>query len=215
MRRLFTLHSSLFTLVALWLLFFWRYLVGEVMFPNGDFTYQFFVFRDVAYRALAAGHLPLWSDCFFAGYPFHADPQSQLFYPPIWISFGLLKLMGWGNFPLFALTLETVFHYLLTSIFTFYFLRAEIDSPSPDEGFRQERGSGGEAAALLGAITLTYGGYLTGYPPLQTALLETVTWLPLILLTLRRLAELPITNNQFTNNQLRLIAFSSTALALA
>ncbi len=219
MRR-FILHPFSFLLLA-WLLFFWRYLVGQVTFPAGDFTYQFFVFRDIAYRALAAGHLPLWSDCFFAGYPFHADPQSQLFYPPIWISFGLLKLMGWGNFPLFALTLETTFHYLLVSIFTFYFLRAEVrakhspamSQPLSESTERMLRPY--DWAALLGAITFTYGGYLTGYPPLQTAILETVTWLPLILLLLRRLAELPITNNQFTNNQLRLITLSSLALALA
>ncbi|MBI3241339.1 MAG: YfhO family protein [Chloroflexi bacterium] len=198
MRR-FLLHPFSFLLLV-WLLFFWRYLVGQVTFPSGDFTYQFFVFRDIAYRALAAGHLPLWSDCFFAGYPFHADPQSQLFYPPIWISFALLKIMGWGNFPLFALTLETTFHYLLVSIFTFCFLRAELGSPTRP----------GSLAPLLGSITFTYGGYLTGYPPLQSAILETVAWLPLILLILHRLTESPI-----TNNQLRLIAFSSITLALA
>lgn len=226
MRRFFTLYSSLFTLVALWLLFFWRYFIPgplRVTFPAGDFTYQFFVFRDIAYRALAAGHLPLWSDCFFAGYPFHADPQSQLFYPPLWISFGLLKLMGWGNFPLFALTLEVTLHYLLVSLFTFYFLRAEIrakHSPSTPQSSAESSERmlrPYDWAALLGAITFTYGGYLTGYPPLQTAILETVTWLPLILLILRRLAELPreAANNQFANNQIRLITLSSLILALA
>jgi hypothetical protein len=200
MRR-FLLHPFSFLLLV-WLLFFWRYLAGQVTFPAGDFTYQFFVFRDIAYRALAAGHLPLWSDCFFAGYPFHADPQSQLLYPPIWISFALLKLTGWGNFPLFALTLEATLHYLLTSLFTYYFLRAELSSPT--------RPHAHTLAPLLGAVTFTYGGYLTGYPPLQTAILETVTWLPLILLALRRLAELPITNYQF-----RLTALAAITLTLA
>lgn len=205
MRR-FLLHPFSF-LLLIWLLFFWRYLAGplRVTFPAGDFTYQFFVFRDIAYRALAAGHLPLWSDCFFAGYPFHADPQSQLFYPPIWISFALLKLMGWGNFPLFALTLETTLHYLLVSIFTFCFLRAELSSPTPPHSHT--------LIPLLGAITFTYGGYLTGYPPLQTAILETVTWLPLILLTLRRLASQP--QSLISTRSVQSLSLSSLLLALA
>lgn len=184
MRRFFGHRSAFIALSVLWLLFFWRYFIPgpeRVMFPDGDFTQQFFIFRDIAYRALAAGHLPLWADCFFVGYPFHADPQSQLFYPPIWISFAILKMMGWGSFPLFALTLEATVHYLLAGVFTYLFLRAELSNlQSPNLQ---------SPAALLGAIVFTYGGYLTGYPPLQTAILETVTWLPLILLAFRRLAD--------------------------
>ena len=81
-------------LAGLWALFFWRYFAAppnQVVFPDGDFTQQFFVFRSLAFRELAAGRLPLWTDCFFGGYPFHADPQAQLFYPPVWLSFGLLE----------------------------------------------------------------------------------------------------------------------------
>lgn len=167
-------------LLALWLLFFWRYFApppNRVAFPDGDFTQQFFIFRDIAYRALAAGRLPLWADCLFAGYPFHADPQSQLFYPPIWLIFAALKLQGWGSFPLEALVIEAVGHYLLASIFMFLFLRAEL-------GSRRRW-----FAPLLGALVFAYGGYLTGYAPLQTAILETATWLPLILLTFLRLVQ--------------------------
>ncbi|HLB48543.1 MAG TPA: hypothetical protein VJL59_16170, partial [Anaerolineales bacterium] len=61
MRRFFVHRSSFLVLFALWLLFFWRYFIPgpeRVMFPDGDFTHQFFIFRDIAYRALAAGHLP-------------------------------------------------------------------------------------------------------------------------------------------------------------
>ncbi|MFQ5407741.1 MAG: hypothetical protein ACE5FI_04875 [Anaerolineales bacterium] len=168
--------AHLLTLLALWLLFFWRYFApapNGVVFPDGDFTQQFFIFRDIAYRQLVAGHLPLWANCFFGGYPFHADPQSQLFYLPVWLSFGALRLLGYGHFPLMALTLEAIGHYLAISIFAYFFLRAE---------------TGSRMGGLVGAIVLAYGGYLTGYPPLQTGILETVTWLPLALLALRRLA---------------------------
>ncbi|MBI3362852.1 MAG: YfhO family protein, partial [Chloroflexi bacterium] len=165
-------------LVFLWAVFFWRHFSpiasARAAFPDGDFTQQFYIFRNIAYRALAAGRLPLWSECFFAGYSFHADPQSQLFYPPIWIVFAILKLQGWGHFPIAALNAEVAAHYLLAALFTYAFLRAEVKRPS---------------AALFGAIVFTFGGYLAGYPALQSGILETATWLPLILLALRRLVE--------------------------
>ncbi|MDA0698856.1 MAG: hypothetical protein O3B16_03330 [Chloroflexi bacterium] len=163
-------------LAGLWALFFWRYFAAppnQVVFPDGDFTQQFFVFRSLAFRELAAGRLPLWTDCFFGGYPFHADPQAQLFYPPVWLSFGALRLLGYGHFPLLALTAETVAHYLIAGLGAYAFLRAE---------------TGRGLAALAGALVFTFGGYLTGYPPLQTGILETAAWLPLLLLAMRRLA---------------------------
>lgn len=163
-------------LAGLWALFFWRYFAAppnQVVFPDGDFTQQFFVFRSLAFRELVAGRLPLWTDCFFGGYPFHADPQAQLFYPPVWLSFGALRLLGYGHFPLLALTAETVAHYLIAGLGAYAFLRAE---------------TGRGLAALAGALVFTFGGYLTGYPPLQTGILETAAWLPLLLLALRRLA---------------------------
>ncbi len=41
-------------------------------------------------------------------------------------------------------------------------------------------------AALAAAVAFGLGGYLTSYPLLQLALLETIAWLPLVLLLLRR-----------------------------
>ena len=166
--------SHLLILFALWLLFFWRYFIpgpNRMGFPDGDFTQQFFIFRSVAFQQFTSGHFPLWANCFFGGYPFHADPQSQLFYPPVWITFSALRLLGFSDFPLIALTVETISHYLAISVFAYLFLREE---------------SGSRIAALVGALVLTYGGYLTGYPPLQTSVIETATWMPLLLLALRR-----------------------------
>ena len=161
-------------LFLLWVLFFWRFFVdgpNRVVFPDGDFTQQFFMFRTIAFGQLMSGHMPLWTDCFFGGYPFHADPQAQIFYPPVLLNFGVLRLLGYDSFPLLALTTETILHYLAISIFGYLFLKEEC---------------GTRIGALSGSIILTYGGYLTGYPPLQTASLETATWMPLILLALRR-----------------------------
>ena len=161
-------------LLLLWVLFFWRYFADDpnrVVFPDGDFTQQFFMFRTIAFRQFVSGHIPLWTNCFFGGYPFHADPQAQLFYPPVLLNFGILRLLGYGDFPLIALTTEAIFHYLAISIFGYLFLKEEC---------------GSRIGALSGSIVLAYGGYLTGYPPLQTASLETATWMPLLLLALRR-----------------------------
>ena len=182
-------------LLGAWALFFWRFAaptVGDrLSYVPGDFSQQFGVFRDIAYRSLIGGRLPLWAECLDSGYPFYADPQAQLFYPPVWAIFGLLRLQGWGNFPLGALVAEAALHYLLTSLLLFAFLRSLRLRPW---------------AALLGSIVYTYGGYLTGSPPLQTAVLEAGTWLPLALLFAGRLAE---------TRRLRMLGLTVLALALA
>jgi hypothetical protein len=164
-------------LLGAWALFFWRFAApgdARLSYPAGDFSMQFGVFRDIAYKSLIEGRLPLWSNCLWSGYPFHADPQAQVFYPPIWVMFAILRLRGWGHFPLGALVAEVTAHYLLTSVFLYVFLRSL---------------KCGRVAAALGALVFTYGGYLTGSPPLQTATLEAVTWLPLALLWVGRWAE--------------------------
>src|SRR5712692_632476 len=167
-------------LLCAWALFFWRFaafsLTDRITYPAGDFTQQFGVFRDVAYRSLAAGRLPLWAECLYSGCPFSADPQAQVFYPPAWLTYAALHAQGWRNFPIGALVAEISAHYLFLSIFLYLFLRSLKLRPAP---------------SVLGALTFTYGGYLTGYPPVQTAVLEVNLWLPLALLFAGRLAETP------------------------
>lgn len=159
------------------------------MYEPGDFSETFGVFRDLSYRALLEGRLALWADCLWSGYPLHADPQAQTFYPPKWLTFAALRLQGYGHFPLEALAAETALHYLFTSLFFFLFLCSRQLRP---------------AASVLGAVTFTYGGYLTGYPPLQNAVLATNLWLPLALLCAGHLAE---------SRQPRDLAFTALTLA--
>ena len=133
-KHLFRNHKTFLhvgILVSLWVLFFWRYFAGDpnrIVFPDGDFTQQFFIFRSIAFEQFAEGRLPLWSNCFFGGYPFHADPQSQIFYPPTLIIFAMLRLLGFNEFPLTALTIETVLHYLAIGAFSYFFLKKESKS---------------------------------------------------------------------------------------
>ncbi len=160
-------------LIALTALFYWRYLtpneLDRVYFPQGDFTDHYYVYRAFAFDELRAGHFPRWMPCVFSGYPFQADPQSSLFYLPSLLNLAAFLAMGWGHFPLRALELEAIIHVLLAGLFTYTFLRLTLKRT---------------LAALLGAIVFAFGGYLTSYPPLQIAILESAVWLPLALLGL-------------------------------
>lgn len=162
-------------LVALWGLFFWRYLtpneLDRVAFPLGDFTYHFYPYRTFAFAELRAGRLPVWMPCTFSGYPFLAEPQAAVFYPPALFNYLILLATGVSTFPLRALEVEAMAHVLIASLLTYAFLRTEVRR---------------QIAALLGAVVFAYGGYLTSYPPLQLAILESATWLSLTLLGVRR-----------------------------
>jgi uncharacterized membrane protein YfhO len=155
------------------LFFFWRIvtprLEDRATFPPGDFTDQFWMFRVYQARAFAQGRLPLWSDNFNSGHPFLADVQSAIFYPVSLIWTLAVVAMRGANFTLFDLELEAIFHFILAGAFTYLFAKRLL---------------GSRIAALVSALTFTFGGYLTSYPPQQLAILETATWLPLILLLL-------------------------------
>ena len=165
--------AALALIAALVLVFFWRILtpreLDRAAFPPGDFTDQFWMFRVETARAFAQGRLPLWSDYFNSGHPFLADVQSAIFYPIslVW-TLAVVAVRG-ENFSLFALELEAIFHFILAGAFTYLFARRVLES---------------RLAALVSALTFTFGGYLTSYPPQQLAILETATWLPLALLFL-------------------------------
>ncbi|MBM3130887.1 MAG: YfhO family protein [Chloroflexi bacterium] len=165
--------AALALLTALVLLFFWRIITPRLedraVFPPGDFTEQFWAFRVYAARAFAEGHLPLWSENFNSGHPFLADVQSALFYPISLIWTLIVVAVRGANFTLLDLEIEAIVHFVLAGAFTYLFARRVI---------------GSRVAALVSALTFTFGGYLTSYPPQQLAILETATWLPLALLFL-------------------------------
>ncbi len=160
-------------LLVLLLLFHWRLITPNLAdrqsYPPGDFSAQFWAFSTFEARQLSAGHLPLWNPYTFAGAPFWADAQSAVLYP-----FSLLTLVLSGvaeGFSLFALELEAIFHFWLAAVFMYLFARRVT----------QSRGAG-----LVSALVFAFGGYLTGYPSQQLAVLEVDVWLPLILFFLDR-----------------------------
>ncbi|MCS6774059.1 MAG: hypothetical protein NZ693_08105, partial [Thermoflexales bacterium] len=183
-RRLPQLAASLMpvaALIGLWFLFFWRVLVAtgsdRLTFQQGDFTLQFLAYRQLAYRQLSQGHFPVFEECLYSGYPFQADPQSQVLYPPVLIALLLGQALGWQTYPLEALEWEAALHVLWADLGTYLFLWRSL---------RLHR-----LAALFGALAFGFGGYLTGYPILQTGILQTAAWLPWLLMALRKLSYAP------------------------
>jgi hypothetical protein len=59
-------------------------------------------------EALRAGHLPLWDDKLFNGYPFLVNPQVGFFYPPAWIPIFLPLRLGVSWYAVFHLWLGGV-----------------------------------------------------------------------------------------------------------
>ncbi|MEW5718143.1 MAG: YfhO family protein [Chloroflexota bacterium] len=164
---------ALALLTALVLLFFWRIITPRLedraVFPPGDFTDQFWAFRMYEARAFAEGRLPLWSDNFNGGHPFLADVQSAIFYPVGLIWTLIVVALRGAHFTLLDLEIEAIVHFILAGAFTYLFAHRLL---------------GSRIAALVSALTFTFGGYLTSYPPQQLAILETAIWLPLALLFL-------------------------------
>lgn len=179
----------------MWLLFYWRLFTpveaDRVQFPLGDFTQQFLVFRQLALNELRQGRLPLWMPCIDSGYPYQADPQSASFYPPALANLMLHLAAGSDRFSLSALELESSLHVLLAALLMYGFLRGETRR---------------RTSALAGALVFGFGGYLTGYPVLQMAIVEAAAWLPLALWGARRLAEV---------GDARSVALAAAPLALS
>ena len=168
-------------LAALALLFHWRLIAphpaDRATFPSGDFVHQFYGFTLFEAQEWRAGRLPLWNPYAYGGHPFLADPQSAIFYPLSLLTVWLALLITGGSFPFIALEWEVIAHIFLASAFTYAYVRHL---------------TGSRPAGLFAGLAFAYSGYLTGYPPLQLAILETDIWLPLILLLLHKaLTEAP------------------------
>jgi len=153
---------------AIWAAFFGTILLGKAYLPESDFSGQFHTYGIFQVQELAAGRLPVWSPGSYGGYPFAADPQSAVFYPPRWVT-ALLSLRSGLSYH--ALEIEALAHIWLAGVWTYLFVHGV---------------AGSRLAGLAAAVAFGLGGYLTSYPLLQLAILETICWLPLALLALRR-----------------------------
>jgi Bacterial membrane protein YfhO len=159
---------AVLTLVALWLIFFWRLYTptnaDRLSISQSDFSSQYYNFSVYQARRFDAGTLlPLWNPYNYAGSPFLADPQAAVAYPVRWLFLALYA----GRWSYSALEVEVMAHFLLTSLLM-YALARQI--------------TGRALGGLVAAIAFTYGGYLNSFPIQQVTILESGTWLPLALL---------------------------------
>lgn len=157
-------------LIILWLLFFWRLFTpiraDQASLKQGDFSAQFVAFGGYQYTRWSEGEVPLWNPYNNGGLPFIADTQAAVFYPPRLLTIALVSLSG-TDWTYHALELEMTFHVLFYTLTLYLLVR-----------WMTENALAGFVTAIVGG----YGGYLTGYPPLQLALLEAGVWLPLAVL---------------------------------
>ncbi|NDJ79303.1 MAG: YfhO family protein [Chloroflexi bacterium] len=173
-------------LVLLWGLYFWRVFTPSaddaLSLREGDFSGQFVSFFGYQVERLSDGEIPLWNPYNNAGHPFLADTQSAVFYPPRLLSVSLVDITDrTAPGELYAaLQTEMALHVLLGSLLMYVLVRRLT---WPEDGAR-ERGPDRASVigALVAAVTYAYGGYVSGYPPLQLAVLEAGVWLPLVLL---------------------------------
>jgi hypothetical protein len=115
-----------------------------------------------ASKALGSMRIPLWDPYTYCGFPYFANIQTQLFYPPAWPGFFAAKLIGLQHI-LRVLEWQLALHVFLGGVFTFLLLR---------------RLGLGRASATFGATIFQLGAYFTS----QTQHLGAVcgaAWMPL------------------------------------
>jgi hypothetical protein len=148
------------------MLFFAPLLLGVATFPDGDFTHHFLPFSLFQHQALVGFTLPVWNPYTYSGHPFLADVQAAVFYP---VS-NVLLLLTWfvrdAAARLYLLQVEAAVQVILGGWFAGLLGRAL---------------TGRLLGGLVAGLAFAFSGYLTGYPPLQLAVLRTAVWLPLIL----------------------------------
>lgn len=146
-------------------IFYAPLLLGLATFPPGDFTHHFLPFSLFQQAALAGWELPIWNPYTYSGHPFLADVQAAVYYPVSNLLLLLTLPFDGVATRLYWLQVEAVIHIALGGWFAYLWAR---------------RVTGDLWAGLLAGITFAFSGYLTGYAPLQLAVLRTAIWLPLL-----------------------------------
>lgn len=152
-------------------LFYGPLLLGLRTFPDGDFTHHFLPFSLFHHQALRTGQLPLWNPYTYAGHPFLADTQAAVFYPVSNLVLALTWPWTAASARLYFLQAEAILHIALAGFFVYLLVRDL---------------TGSRWAGFTAGCCFAFSGYLTGYPPLQLAVLRTAIWLPLLLWLLYR-----------------------------
>jgi hypothetical protein len=162
-------RSDLLALMALTLAvlaIYARVLFTPLVPASGDFLTYFAPYWELFNHTVRAGHLPLWNDYIYAGAPFQANPQTQVFYPLRWLMLPLSAEKG--------IVLTAALHTWLAGVLAYFLMRQMLREDEFDASKRA-------AAALVGALIVALNGWGIGlllhpnqistYPWLLAALL--------------------------------------------
>jgi len=159
-------------LVAEVLLFFRQVLFQEGYVIPWDLRYFHYPHAEFIAESFRRGELPLWDPYTYCGRPFFANIQTELFYPPLWLTVLASNLTG-GARLFYWLEWEVVLHVFLAGIFAFWLLR---------------RLGAGAPAALLGATVFQLGGFFASQAQHMGAV-NAAAWMPLAWLCVIALAK--------------------------
>lgn len=157
---------ALALLTALWLLGNWHALTplaaDQWSISGGDFSAHSLVYSSYAASRLSQGEVPLWWPANYGGQPFFADPEAAAAYPPRLLIFAASQ----GHWGYGTLQAEAVLHLLAASLLMYACARVL--------GL-------GYVGGVVAALVFAHSGFLNGYPLQQLHILETLTWLPLVI----------------------------------
>lgn len=153
------------------MLFFRRVLFSSFIIPY-DLPGYHLPLAHYAAKTLGSGQLPLWDPYTYCGFPFYANLQAQVFYPPAWTVFALANLLGFESL-LRLLAWQVALHVFLGGCGAYLlFRRMGLD----------------RNASLLGGTIFMLGGFFAS----QTQHLGAIcgaAWLPFAWLGVVRLYE--------------------------
>uniref|UniRef100_A0A7V3PSM2 YfhO family protein n=1 Tax=candidate division WOR-3 bacterium TaxID=2052148 RepID=A0A7V3PSM2_UNCW3 len=145
------------------IIYFWK-IINSQNFLWEDILYQYYPFHYYLFAKLRNLTLPIWNPYMFAGMPFLADIQTQVFYPLNWI-LALISTTS-QQWVYWLVEFKCILHILLGAL-GFYLLMRELKS-SPFAG-------------IISGITFAFSSFMVMHI-IHLTLINTYAWLPLILL---------------------------------
>lgn len=136
---------------------------------RGDFLNQHYVWKSYALSRVKAFELPLWNPHILGGEAFHANPQVGIFYPPTYL---LLPFHSDGRVSYLALEAYQLLHQAFAGVGMLLLMRSL---------------GAGTMGALAAAVVFMFTGFFT--TPGHQAIVLTASFLPWVLLAIRRLFE--------------------------
>jgi hypothetical protein len=137
-----------------------------------DFRFYHLPLASFIEASLRRGQFPLWDPYTYCGYPFFANINAQLFYPPTWLAI-LASLAIGGDHLAYLMELQLVAHVIAGGCFTYLLLRALAANRLP---------------ALIGASVFELGPYFASQAQ-HLGAIDGAAWIPLACLSVVRLSQ--------------------------